>query len=92
MVSRRMLRIGHAPLLGDVTRDLHQFATALLVELGHGQADQPPVVVGRQAHVGLHDRPLDRLDRRLVVGLHGEQPRLRARDRGELAQRASGRP
>src|ERR671911_64215 len=33
-----------APLLGDVARDLDELAAALLVELGHGEADQAPVV------------------------------------------------
>src|SRR4051812_597508 len=45
----------HAALLRDVADHLDQLAAALLVELGDVEADEPPVVVRRQADVGLHD-------------------------------------
>src|SRR3954454_391650 len=77
----------HAALLGDVADDLDELAAALLVELRHLQADQLAVVVGREPNVGLHDRLLDRLDRALVVGLDGQQPRLGGVDGGELLER-----
>ena len=74
-------------LLRDVADDLDELAAALLVELGHAEADELAVVVRRQADVGLHDRLLDRLDRARVVGLHGEQARLGRVDRRELLER-----
>src|SRR3954454_20943627 len=76
-----------ATLLGDVPHHLDELTAALLVELGDLQPDQLAVVVRRQADVGLHDGLLDRLDRALVVGLDGQQPRLGRVDRGELLER-----
>ena len=77
----------HASLLGEVAHDLDELAPALLGQLGHGQAHEVAVVGGVQADVGLVDRLLDRLDRGLVVGLHGDQARLGRGDRRELVQR-----
>src|SRR3954471_22281009 len=77
----------HAAVLGQAVGDLHQLAPALLVELGDLQADDAAVVAGREPDVGLHDRLLDGLDRRRVVGLHGDEPRLGDADRRELVQR-----
>src|SRR3954453_3387802 len=78
------------PLLGQAPHELDELLAPLLGELGDLQADDRAVVVRRQAEVGLHDRPLDRLDRALVVGLHGDQPRLGRVDRRQLPQRREG--
>src|SRR5919197_6778063 len=78
---------GHAPLLGDVADHLHELPAALLVELGDREPDELAVVVRREPDVGLHDRLLDGLDRRGVVGLHAQQAGLGGRDRSQLLER-----
>ena len=77
----------HAALLGEVAHDLDELAAALFGQLGDDQPDELPSLEGCQADVGLVDRLLDRLDRGLVVGLDGQQPRLGRGDRRELVQR-----
>src|SRR3954451_20896774 len=74
-------------LLGEAPHDLDELPAPFLGQLRDLQADDRAVVVRRQAEVGLHDRPLDRLDRALVVRLDGDQPRLGRVDRRHLAQR-----
>src|SRR3954463_7017199 len=76
-----------AAVLGDVAHHLHELLATLLGELGDRQPDDLPVVVRREPEVGLHDRLLDRLDRRRVIGRHAEQARLGRGDRRELAKR-----
>src|SRR5215207_4962973 len=66
---------------------LRELPAPLLGQLGDRKADQLAVVGGREPDVGLHDRPLDRLDRALVVRLDGQQARLGGVDRRELLQR-----
>src|SRR5205807_119856 len=67
---------GHPALLRALAYDLHQLLAALLGELRDRQPDHVAVVRRGEAHVGLHDRLLDRLDRRLVVWRDREQARL----------------
>src|SRR5215210_2180215 len=74
-------------LLGEASHHLDELPAPLLGELGDLQADDVAVVVGRQPDVGLEDRALDRLDRVLVVRLHGQQAGLRGGDRRELLER-----
>ncbi len=78
---------GDATLLGEVPDDLDELLAPLLGELRDRQADQLAVVRGRQAEVGLLDRPLDRLDRARVVRLDGQEARLGDVDRRELLER-----
>src|SRR6185312_11839344 len=80
----------HPPLLGDVAHHLDQLLAPLLRELGDRKADEVAVVAGGQAHIGFEYRPLDRLDRALVVGLDGEKPRLGRGHRGQLLERSRG--
>src|SRR4051794_21189245 len=81
---------GHATVLGDAADDSHHVLAPLLGELRDLQPDHRAVVRGRQAEVGLHDRLLDRLDRRLVVGRHRQQARLGCRDVRQLLERGRG--
>src|SRR4051794_782946 len=76
----------HAALLGDVMEDLDHLLAPLLGQRRDGQADELAVVGRVQAEVGVADRLLDRLDRVLVVGLHGQQLRLGV-DARELLER-----
>ena len=81
MKSRRMLRTATRPSSARSADHLDQLLAALLGELGDLQPDDRAVVVRRQAEVGLEDRPLDRLDRRLVVGLDRSAAAPRGGDR-----------
>src|SRR5579884_1705678 len=75
-----------AALLGDVADDLDQLLATLLGQLRQHEADHRAVVARRQPDVGLLDRPLDRLDRALVVRLDRQHPSLRRADRGQLLE------
>ena len=74
-------------LLGDAVHHLDHLAAALLGQLGDLQADDVAVVARRQADVGLLDRFLDRPDRALVEGRHGEQAGVGGGDVGQLLER-----
>src|SRR6478735_6160134 len=89
VVDRVAAHVAHGdlPLLRHVAHDLDELLAPLLGQLRDRQPDQLAVVRGREAEIGLLDRPLDRRDRVRVEGLDRQQARLRRADRRELLER-----
>jgi len=79
-----------AALFGPVLDDLHQLSAALAGELGKHKADDGAVVVGGDAEVAALDRPLDGLDRRLVVRVDHEDTGFGDAEAGDLLDRDLG--
>src|SRR5947209_5715848 len=74
---------GDPALLRDPAHDTGEVVAALLGELGDDEPDDLAVVRRRQPDVRLENAALDRLDRRLVVRRHRQQPRLAGGDARE---------
>src|ERR1700683_4873766 len=81
---------GDPIILGGLLDMLHQLFATILGQLRNRNANNLAVILRRQSEIGILNRFFDFLQRSLVVWRDDDEPRLRRRQRRDLAYRSFG--